>query len=279
MTNRHVKAVYPAHPTSDGDGVKINRIAISGHLDTFDPFLLLDEIASDDSADYIGGFPPHPHRGFETVTYMLEGAFSHQDHLGNEGLLQAGGVQWMTAGKGVIHSEMPEQKKGALHGFQLWINLPAKDKMQPASYQELEPEQVTEVSIGKQSLARIVAGELAGTVGPVSQVATQPSYFDLRLKADESIAVPTNEGHNTIAFVYDGQVSIGGKIIEKGHLAHLSDGDAVELTTSNQSGGSLLFLSAKPINEPIANYGPFVMNTREEIEQAIADYRNGTLTD
>ena len=279
MSCRDVQAIYTAQATHDGDGVKINRMAINGQLDVFDPFLLLDEIASDDSTDYIGGFPPHPHRGFETVTYMLAGTFRHQDHLGNQGLLKAGGVQWMTAGKGVIHSEMPAQSEGALHGFQLWINLPAKDKMQPASYQEFEPEEVAEIALGRSSLARVVAGELEGVTGPVSQIATQPSYFDLHLAPDESINVATHPGHNTMVFVYKGRVSIGGQTIKQGHLAHLTDGDQVVLTTAPKTGAGLLFLSAKPIKEPIAQYGPFVMNTQAEIEQAITDFQEGNLTD
>ncbi len=277
MTQRTIANVYNSEPTSDGDGVKINRVAIRGNLAALDPFLLLDEIASDEAADYIGGFPPHPHRGFETVTYMLEGAFTHTDHMGNKGHLRSGGVQWMTAGKGVIHSEMPEQEEGRLHGFQLWVNLPAKDKMQPARYQEFEPEDVPEVELEGGGLVRVVAGAFNGTLGPVAQVATNPSYFDIRLPAGKTVEIDTILGHNSLFFMYKGEVEIQGANVKKGQLAQLTDGDRVMLHANEDVG--LIFLSAKPIREPVANYGPFVMNTQAEIEQAILDYNNGTLTD
>jgi len=277
MTQRHVQQIFQSYLTNDGDGVKIRRVAVRGHLETLDPFLLLDEIASDDAADYIGGFPPHPHRGFETVTYMLEGAFTHKDHMGNEGHLTAGAVQWMTAGKGVIHSEMPEQDKGRLHGFQLWVNLPAKDKMQPARYQEFTPEQIPEVDLHDGGKAIVVAGELRGVTGPVSQVITEPCYFDIRLPSGAGVDVPVNAAHMTLVYVYRGAIDIGSQTVSQGELAQLSDGDAVTIQASDDS--AMLFLSAASINEPIANHGPFVMNTREEIEQAIADYQNGVLTD
>ena len=277
MKARSVQNVFNSEDTNDGDGVKIRRVAIRGNMGQLDPFLLLDEIASDDAADYIGGFPPHPHRGFETVTYMLEGAFTHKDHMGNEGHLRPGGVQWMTAGKGVIHSEMPEQDEGRLHGFQLWVNLPAKDKMQPARYQEFEAEEIAELPLESGGLVRIVAGSLQGLQGPVTKVATKPSYFDIRLVANSSLDVPTVSGHNTVVYIYQGSIEIEGKTINKGQLAQLTDGEQVKMNATEQAG--ILFLSAAPINEPIANYGPFVMNTREEIEQAIEDYKTGVLTD
>ena len=277
MNKRSISRLVNSQATRDGDGVKISRVVTSGDMGILDPFLLLDEIASDDASDYIGGFPSHPHRGFETVTYMLEGGFTHKDHMGNEGHLGPGGVQWMTAGKGVIHSEMPEQEEGRLHGFQLWVNLPAKDKMQPARYQEFGFENIPEVPLESGGLVRVIAGSLIGVTGPVNKVATEPSYFDIRLADKTSIDVPTTEGHTALVYVYKGGVTIEGQPINKGQLAKLEDGEYVAVTASEDAG--FLFLSAQPINEPIVNYGPFVMNTREEIEQAISDYRAGVLTD
>ncbi len=276
MKKRSILKLYNSQATSDGDGVKIRRIATHGNIAALDPFLLIDEIASDDAADYNGGFPSHPHRGFETVTYMLEGAFTHKDHMGNEGHLRAGGVQWMTAGKGVIHSEMPEQDEGRLHGFQLWVNLPAKDKMQPARYQEFDPESIPELPLDGDGLVRVIAGNLLGATGPVTKVATDPSFFDIRLASNVDIEIPTATTHNAMLLVYKGAVSVENQIVKKGQLAQLKEGDFVKVTGIEEAG--FLFLSAAPINEPIANYGPFVMNTKEEIEQAISDYRAGVLT-
>ena len=277
MTNRHILRILPAQPTHDGDGVKINRVAIGGNMQLLDPFLMLDEFRSDDAADYIGGFPPHPHRGFETVTYMLDGRMRHTDHIGNEGLLVSGGVQWMTAGKGVIHSEMPEQTEGRMHGFQLWVNLPAKDKMQAARYQEFEPDSIPVVALENGGSAKIIAGELQGVSGPVKDIATRPSYFDIQLPLDKSIDMATPAGHTVLVYAYTGQLLIDGKPLQQGQLAQLSDGD--NLVINAQQDSHFLLLMGKPIGEPIAHYGPFVMNTHDEIEQAIRDYRNGRLTD
>lgn len=276
MNNRQILRILPAMPTSDGDGVKIRRVAAHGNMALLDPFLLVDEIAADDAADYIGGFPPHPHRGFETITYMLEGQMRHTDHMGNEGLLKAGGVQWMTAGRGVIHAEMPEQNEGRLHGFQIWINLPARDKMQPARYQEFDPQQIPGISLPGGGQARVITGSLQGTSGPVSGIATQPLYFDIRLPAGSRLDVPVPQGHTVLLYCYGGDIGIAGKPLQQGQLAQLGDGDSVAISATSDA--RLLLLAGQPLNEPIANYGPFVMNSREEIEQAIADYRNGTLT-
>jgi len=275
--NRSIAKLFDSQATSDGDGVKIRRITTPRNMQTLDPFLLLDEIASDDAADYIGGFPSHPHRGFETVTYMLEGAFTHKDHMGNEGHLKAGGVQWMTAGKGVIHSEMPEQHEGRLHGFQIWVNLPAKDKMQPARYQGFGPEEIPEISLDGGGLVRVIAGSLLGIEGPVVNVATEPSYFDINLSSNNAIEIPTIEHHNSLIYLYNGSITVEGQQINKGQLAQLTPGNNVAITANETA--QFLFLSAEPIKEPIAHYGPFVMNTREEIEQAISDYRAGVLCD
>jgi len=276
MSKRSILRLVNSQATRDGDGVKIRRVVTSGDMGSLDPFLLLDEIASDDAADYIGGFPSHPHRGFETVTYMLEGGFRHKDHMGNEGHLGPGGVQWMTAGRGVIHSEMPEQEEGRLHGFQLWVNLPAKDKMQPARYQEFGAENIPEVNLESGGRVRVIAGSFRGVSGPVNKVVTKPSYFDISLADKTSIEVPT-KGYTALVYVYKGGVSIEGQLVKKGQLAQLQEGERVVMAAVEDAG--LLFLSAEPINEPVVNYGPFVMNTREEIEQAISDYRAGVLTD
>ena len=273
---RTIKQVIQAQPSQDGDGVKIRRCAGFQLQQMFDPFLMLDEIASDEAADYIGGFPAHPHRGFETVTYMLDGRMRHRDHLCNEGLLEAGGVQWMTAGKGVIHSEMPEQEQGRLHGFQLWINLPAKDKLQPPRYQEFPAQQIPAVSLPGANV-KIIAGRFHGQQGPVNNISTQASYFDVTLTEGAAIELPTAADNNVLIYLISGGISLGGQTLQQGWLAQLSDGDSVILSASSNS--RLLFLSARPIGEPIAHWGPFVMNTHEEIQQAMDDYRAGKLTD
>jgi quercetin 2,3-dioxygenase len=276
MSNRTILRTLDSQATSDGDGVKIKRIAANGNMGLLDPFLMLDEIAADDSADYIGGFPPHPHRGFETITYMLDGAFTHRDHMGNEGHLRAGGVQWMTTGRGIIHSEMPEQDEGRLHGFQIWLNLPAKDKMQDPRYQEFEPDSIPELDLGAQSKARIISGELKGVRGPITNVATDPTYFDVRLKAGESIDIPIQASYQVLVYVYQGSITLAGQKLKAQQLGQLSEGEKVHIEAEQDCG--FLFLAGAPIREPIANYGPFVMNTREEIQQAIEDYNAGRLT-
>ncbi|MGH1540125.1 MAG: pirin family protein [Arenicella sp.] len=277
MKQRRILKIFDSEATSDGDGVKMRRVVTHGNLGVLDPFLLLDEFSSDDSADYIGGFPSHPHRGFETVTYMLEGNMVHKDHMGNEGHLKSGGVQWMTAGRGLIHSEMPEQEEGRLHGFQLWLNLPAKDKMQPARYQEFKSEEIPEILLDNGVEIRVIAGKILNTDGPVRQTATNPSYFDIRLTAKTEIDVPVITQHSAFIYVYKGNVQVEGTNVKQGQLAQLNEGDSAIIVAEQEAG--VLFLSGEPINEPIANYGPFVMNTTQEIEQAISDYREGILTD
>ena len=277
MSTRTIQRILQAQPTQDGDGVKIRRIVSHGNMALLDPFLLLDEISSDSADDYIGGFPSHPHRGFETVTYMLEGSIRHRDHMGNEGLLVPGGVQWMTAGKGVIHSEMPEQQHGRLHGFQLWINLPGRDKMQPARYQEFGPEQIPAKTLTNGGSIRVIAGYYEDLQGPVIGIATAPCYFDIRLNQNSSITLATKPHDTAIIYCFSGSIQIEEQLISEGQLAQSGMGDAVTIHCSQQA--SLLFLSATPISEPVVNWGPFVMNTQQEIEQAIRDYRAGTLTD
>ena len=279
MSTRQLVQVWDSEAVTDGDGVKIRRSVVRGALQAFDPFLLLDEIASDEAADYIGGFPEHPHRGFETVTYMLEGSMAHRDHLGNEGLLVSGGVQWMTAGRGVLHSEMPRQDEGRLHGFQLWVNLPAAEKMNAPAYREYGPDEIPKVGIGSDSRIKVIAGsvEVNGetVTGPVAAVTTQPDYFDIELAAGEILELPTNPDKRVLLYVYRGAIELEGRPLTQQQLGMLGEGDGVSLRASQDS--AFLLLAGVPIGEPIANWGPFVMNTREEIEQAIQDYREGRL--
>jgi redox-sensitive bicupin YhaK (pirin superfamily) len=282
MQKRKLVRVQSSRPVTDGDGVRINRSAAPQGFAIYDPFLLLDEIASDDSADYIGGFPEHPHRGFETVTYMLEGSMKHRDHMGNEGHIISGGVQWMTAGRGVLHSEMPMQEAGRLHGFQLWANLPASEKMCEPNYREFQPSEIPEVKFEK-SKAKIIAGTFPlnnkNTTGPVKDVVTKPDYFDIHLTAGEDLLLPIGYEKRALIYVYQGKVAIdeGEKItlVQLQQLGILEEGDLVHIKTDENS--RFLLLAGKPIGEPVVNWGPFVMNTREEIEQAIQDYRNGNL--
>ena len=272
-----------ARPATDGDGVRIQRSIANRALPGFDPFLLLDEIASDEAADYIGGFPQHPHRGFETVTYMLEGSMKHRDHLGNEGLLVSGSVQWMTAGRGVLHSEMPMQESGRLHGFQLWINLPSAEKLCEPNYQEYPPRAVPEIALGSNSSARVIAGTLVtpakAVTGPVGGVSTRPDFFDLYITAGDSVCVPLEAAKRVLVYVYDGSVLIEDdqqkRPLDKQQLGILGEGDSVTISAARSS--RLLLLAGHPLREPIANWGPFVMNTHEEIEQAIRDYQQGRL--
>jgi len=287
--SRTVKRKLRGQPTSDGAGVRMTRVIGSQQLDHFDPFLLLDEFRSDDPNDYIAGFPDHPHRGFETVTYMLAGHMRHADNQGNRGDLGPGSVQWMTAGRGIVHSEMPQQENGLMWGFQLWVNLPAKDKMTAPRYQDLQGDEIPEAEVAPGVNARIIAGELGGVPGAVTQVATEPVYYDLHFDAGAAISVPLPSGHNAFLYVYQGRMQAGpagGRTtIERGELALLSQGDSVELMApvpAGQHGPSepatrMILVAGRPLNEPIARYGPFVMNTNDELRQAFADYQSGRL--
>jgi hypothetical protein len=275
MTAREVERVVRGHAASDGAGVRLNRVIGNPDLPQLDPFLLLDEFRSDSAADYLAGFPDHPHRGFETVTYMLAGRMRHGDNQGNTGLLVPGSVQWMTAGRGIVHSEMPEQENGLMQGFQLWVNLPARDKMSPPRYQDIAPERIPEVDSGR-SLARIIAGTYSGIRGPVQAEATQPLYLDLRMEAGEYVDVPLAAGHNAFAYVYEGGARIGDRDIATGQLAVLSRGDEVRIGALDR-GARLILVAGKPLEEPVVRYGPFVMNTPEEIQQAVRDFSAGRL--
>ena len=281
---RQLQAVYDSQAVTDGDGVKIQRSVTPGRLQTFDPFLLLDEFRSDDAADYIGGFPEHPHRGFETVTYMLQGRMRHRDHMGNEGVISSGGVQWMSAGRGILHSEMPEQTQGLLHGFQLWINLPASEKMSKPQYRDFTAEQIPSISMENGTTVKVIAGEFKQDQqciqGAVVGVSTQPDYFDVHLPKHTGIDIEVDESKTVVVYVYEGSVDIGGtegscRSLKAQQQGQLSNGNRVQL--HSEDAACFLLLGGVPLNEPIANWGPFVMNTQEQIEQAIEDYRRGRL--
>lgn len=256
----------------------MTRVIGTPLLDHFDPFLLLDEFRSDDPNDYIAGFPDHPHRGFETVTYMLAGHMKHGDNQGNTGDLGPGSVQWMTAGRGIVHSEMPQQENGLMWGFQLWVNLPAADKMTAPRYQDIQGDDIPETEVAPGVHARIIAGELAGVAGAVTKVATEPVYYDLQFDAGESLSVPLPESHNAFIYVYQGSIRAGadGTGVDRGELALLSHGDSLELAAGDEP-SRLILVAGRPLNEPIARYGPFVMNTTDEIRQAFLDYQSGRL--
>ena len=262
-------------PTSDGAGVRLSRAIANAELDALDPFLLLDEFRSDDPRDYIAGFPDHPHRGFETVTYMLAGKMEHADHAGNRGLLVGGGAQWMTAGRGIIHSETPKQENGLMWGFQLWVNLPAKSKMTAPRYQDIDPSAIPEVKIEGGSV-RVIAGTFGKASGPVQGIVTDPVYLDVRLEAGGGFETAIPADHTAFVYAYQGKGAVGGKTLAPKTLAILSRGETIRAQAAD-SDFRFLCVAAQPLNEPIARYGPFVMNTREEIQQAFEDFRNGRL--
>jgi len=272
---RSVTRLVNGRETSDGAGVRLRRIIGGPELDMLDPFLLLDAFRSDDPDDYIAGFPPHPHRGFETVTYLLAGCMQHRDSAGHAGLLRAGGVQWMTAGSGIEHSEMPQQENGLMSGFQLWVNLPAQQKMAKPRYQEYEPEEIPQETRGDGSIVRVIAGTTAdGTHGPVTEIAAQPIYFDVSLPAGSTFEESVPAGHNAFVYVIEGAVDIAKTAVAAGTLAVLEDGDVVKLNAKGEPSRFLL-VAGRPFHEPVARSGPFVMTTTSELQQAYADYRSG----
>jgi redox-sensitive bicupin YhaK (pirin superfamily) len=288
MTTRTLIHIIESMPTSDGAGVKLRRSLGSQRGLHVDPFLMLDEFYSDDPNDYIAGFPSHPHRGFETVTYMLDGHMRHEDHLGNRGDLGPGDVQWMTAARGIIHSEMPQQREGRMRGFQLWLNLPSKEKMKPAGYRDIPAREIPRVKLPQGGEVRVIAGtlELNGnaTSGPVNgtgaRLSTDPLYLDVHLPAGVEFSAPTAAGHSAFLYAYEGSTMIGtpgaAKRLPNRAAGVLSEGDSVHVQAGAE-GVRFLLLAARPLREPVVQYGPFVMNTREEIEQALADYREGRL--
>jgi redox-sensitive bicupin YhaK (pirin superfamily) len=271
---RPVTRVVAATPASDGAGVKLNRVIATPGLPDLDPFLLLDEFGSEAAADYLAGFPDHPHRGFETVTYMLAGRMRHQDNHGHSGLLVSGGVQWMTAGRGIVHSEMPEQESGLMRGFQLWVNLPARDKMTAPRYQEFAPDAIPVAQPARGVRAKVIAGSIAGVAGPVVGIAVAPLYVDLHLDPDSRLDVPVEAGHTAFVYVYEGAASVGGTMLPAQRLGVLGDGDTVAIV-AGPAGARAILVAGKPLGEPVARYGPFVMNTREEIIQAVHDFEAG----
>ncbi len=275
-SERRVVAVIRGTPTSDGAGVKLTRVIGQRALPDLDPFLMLDEFGSEKGADYIGGFPDHPHRGFETVTYMLDGRMRHFDNKGNAGLLVSGSVQWMTAGRGLVHSEMPEQEDGLMRGFQLWINLPAKDKMCEPRYQEYAPEKIPVAQPAPGVSVKVIAGEVAGVKGPIGGIATDPTYLDISLEKGATFSHRLPKDYNAFAYVFEGAAMIGVKEVEKSQLAVLSQGEVFSVTADAQP-ARLILVAGKPLREPVVKYGPFVMNTAEEIHQAVADFQAGRL--
>jgi redox-sensitive bicupin YhaK (pirin superfamily) len=276
-TLRRIVRRVRGQATSDGAGVRLTRVIGTQDLPDLDPFLMLDEFGSDRPGDYIAGFPDHPHRGFETVTYMLAGRMRHRDNHGNEGVLVPGSVQWMTAGRGLVHSEMPEQVEGLMRGFQLWINLPARDKMTAPRYQEYAPERIPDAVPAPGVHAKVIAGELGGVRGPISAEATAPVYADLHFDAGGTLLHDLPSTHNAVVYVYEGQLAVGpadaAQALGKGELAVLGAGDALRLAADSAT--RALLIAGRPLGEPVVKYGPFVMNTITEIQQAIADLRAG----
>ncbi len=281
MHPRTVEGLVAGTPTSDGAGVKLTRV-LTNHLQVrLDPFLMLDAFGSDKPGDYIAGFPDHPHRGFETVTYMIEGRMRHRDSAGHEGLLEHGGVQWMTAGRGVIHSELPEQEEGVMEGFQLWLNLPAADKMCKPWYRDFKAADLPRVQTAAGVTAIVIAGESHGVTGAVTRDGTQPLYLDLHLPPGARFEQALPAGHHGFVYVYRGTAQVGGQDVPIQRMAVLrqdpqADGVVVTNPSASEACRALL-IAGKPLNEPIVQYGPFVMNTKEQIYEAMADYRDGKL--
>lgn len=274
-----VGRVVPGMPTSDGAGVRLTRLIGTPQLPQLDPFLMLDEFGTDRAEDYLAGFPDHPHRGFETVTYMLDGRMRHRDNKGNEGVLVPGSVQWMTAGRGLVHSEMPEQEEGRMRGFQLWVNLPARLKMTEPRYQEFAPERIPVVRPADGVEVKVVAGRVGDVQGPIDQPATEPVYLDVSLSAGAAWEHVLPEGHNAFACVFEGRVSLGagghGRELPAPTLAVLEGGPAVRLQATAAEPARVLLVAGRPIGEPVARHGPFVMNTQQELVQAFQDYQAG----
>ncbi len=273
MNTRQLKSLFKAQPTQDGAGVKIFRHAGSHLHQIMNPFLMVDEINSTEASDYLAGFPEHPHRGFETITYMKAGKMKHRDHMGNEEVIGGGDVQWMTAGRGVLHSEMPEQEGGLLHGFQIWLNLPAAEKMKPAHYQEILAHQVTTKRLETGGEVRVIAGDVSvsgqSLSGPMQGLTTEPVFVDVSLLPNERVSLSLSNSNTVITAVYSGATTeVGSK-----EMGLYSPGETLELIAGPE-GVSLLLLAGNPIHEPIVQYGPFVMNSRTEIEQALRDFQD-----
>lgn len=278
---RTITRIVAAVDSQDGAGVKLKRSLGKNPASRIDPFLMLDAFSSTNPDDYIAGFPPHPHRGFETVTYMLDGHMIHKDHMGNEGDLRAGGVQWMTAGRGVIHEERPQMTQGLMRGFQLWINLPASEKMKPAAYQNIEPEEIPVITLDNGCTIKVIAGEyqledkLAS--GPIAAGSTQVTYLDIHIPKGEHLSLPVSDSLSAFIYLFEGQAEINKQALSNDNTAVLGSGDSVTIHAPDM-GARMLLIAGKAIGEPIAQYGPFVMNSMKEVDQAIEDYQNNTLT-
>jgi quercetin 2,3-dioxygenase len=274
---RVASQVVAAQATIDGAGVRLQRALGHRALPLLDPFLLFDEFKSDDPSDYLAGFPEHPHRGFETVTYMLDGAMEHHDSFGNSGRLRPGSAQWMTAGHGIVHSEMPKQERGLIWGYQLWVNLPAARKLRAPRYQDLAPERIPEVQRADGSLLRVVAGRTVEATGPVSGIDVDPLFLDVRLQRGAELRQAVPAAHTSFLLAIDGAVRVGATEVPQGSVAVLTEGELVHVA-STDGGGRFLLLAGRPLREPVARSGPFVMNTEAELRQAWEDYRAGRLT-
>ncbi len=269
-----IKSKLRGLPAADGDGVQLTRIIGSHSMPDLDPFLLLDHFGSDQPNDYIGGFPPHPHRGFETVTYMLKGQMHHQDSVGNSGVISDGGVQWMTAGSGIIHSEMPAQTEGLLSGFQLWVNLPADAKMTAPQYQEYNRDEIPQEITAQQVKIKVIAGQTtAGTKGVIHNTHIKPNYWDVEIPAGKQLLDRLEPSHTAFVYVYQGQIQLGEQSVNNGELAVLTAGQ--QLLVQGVDDARFILVSGQPLNEPIERAGPFVMNTREQLQQAFHDYQSG----
>ncbi len=289
MKVRTLQRIVRAVASSDGAGVRLLR-SLGQPLGPrqairVDPFLLLDEFSSDDPDDYVAGFPSHPHRGFETITYILDGHMLHEDHLGHRGDLRSGGVQWMTAGRGIVHSEMPQQTQGRMRGFQLWLNLPAREKMREPEYVDLQPETIPEVALPGGGLVRVIAGSFgadgSSTRGPIAGRSTEPVYFDVRLAADATFAHPVADGHNAFVYPYEGKLRVGptdaARALEA-HAAGVLSNEGGVLVQAGDDGARFLLIAGRPIGEPIVQYGPFVMNTADEISRTLRDFQRGSFS-
>jgi hypothetical protein len=279
MTERGLEKIVTPVTARDGAGVRLQRSIATRELDHLDPFFLFDHFGSENPDDYLAGFPMHPHRGIETVTYMLDGSVAHRDSLGNSGVIGAGDVQWMTAGSGILHEEMPKVGPRRLDGFQIWVNLPRQLKMTRPRYQDVPAGRIPEVVRPDGTVIRVVAGEVDGVVGAVREIFAGPTYLDVALPAGRSFEHPAPRGHTALLYVFRGEVAVGGaaggRTVKAPHLAILKDGDVVRVTAPGAPARFLL-LSAQPLDEPYARYGPFVMNTEEEVAQALAELRAGT---
>ena len=272
---RTVERLVQGIATSDGAGVRLTRVLTQPLQRRLDPFLMLDAFRNENPDDYIGGFPDHPHRGFETVTYMIAGRMRHHDSVGNSGLLGPGGAQWMTTGSGLIHSELPEQEEGLMEGFQLWLNLPAKNKMVAPSYRDIPPAAIPEFTTADGIRVRVIAGASHGVDGAVQRPDTEPLYLDVHLPAGRRFVQPIAAGHNAFTYTYRGSVDIAGTTVSDRHMAILANNGAGEVCIEASEDARVLIIAGQPLKEPIAQYGPFVMNTTEQIHQAMRDYEAG----